>query len=107
MKSTASLKNPLVIMIAQANAIPKTERNAFTGLLSMFLNIILVGWERNRPSPIFSTIVFLNLAGGSGHIAFAGGTFEAFHTECTVPSSAEPIVTSEAIPTTEGLRSYM
>ena len=104
MKATASLKNPLEIIVAQATAMPMMERNVLIGLRSIFRTMIRDGCESQRPMPVFSISDTRYCAGASGRIASAGGCLAARHSECRVPTRAEAMLMRTAATITPGCR---
>jgi len=88
--------------VAQATAMPRTERKVLIGLRSRLRTIIFVGCVRKRPMPVFSISVTLNFAGGSGRMASAGGCLAACQRECNVPTRAEEILMIIAATITHG-----
>ena len=106
MKSNASSWKLPTMRIAIARAIPTTERRDFTGLRPMCRAIMRAGWDRRRLSPRRSIAVSRYFSGGSGRIAWAGGSRAAFRTDCSVPSRAAAALTRAAVRITEGRSTY-
>ncbi|NRB09763.1 MAG: hypothetical protein HRU34_23675 [Richelia sp.] len=71
--------------MATAKAIPRVDRHAWNGNRYKFRRIILPMGESKFCKPILSIIVEVNLTGGSGRIASAGGRETALGTAGNAP----------------------